>query len=138
MRHTTSNNPTGRSGAKMNPPVLAPLQRPLQPTRHNITSSIFLPRSGKRYIGICASRYHLGHHNIPPHAIQHSGGPCDLSLAGLPPRISPASEYCGRDRGVPKSRLYDWEGMATMGRQNPETRWVESLHSYLSVCPRYL
>jgi hypothetical protein len=32
------------------------------------------------------------------------------------------------------SRLYDWEGIATMGRQNPETRWVESaLVLYLCV-----
>jgi hypothetical protein len=23
-------------------------------------------------------------------------------------------------------RLYDWEGITTMGRQNSETRWVES------------
>jgi hypothetical protein len=28
---------------------------------------------------------------------------------------------------MPKGRLYDWEGMAMMERQNPETRWVESL-----------
>jgi hypothetical protein len=28
---------------------------------------------------------------------------------------------------MPKGWLYDWEGMATMGRQNPETRSVESL-----------
>jgi hypothetical protein len=27
---------------------------------------------------------------------------------------------------MPKGRLYDWEGIATMERQNPETRWVES------------
>ena len=31
-----------------------------------------------------------GHHNTPPHATQHSGSPCGLSLAGLPPKISPA------------------------------------------------
>jgi hypothetical protein len=35
---------------------------------------------------------------------------------------------------MPKSRLYDWEGMATMGRQNPPTRWVERfLVLYLCV-----
>jgi hypothetical protein len=28
---------------------------------------------------------------------------------------------------MPNGRLYDREGMATMGRQNLETRWVESL-----------
>jgi hypothetical protein len=36
-------------------------------------------------------------------------------------------DYCGRDRGMPKGRLYDWEGIAMMGRQNLEIRWVESL-----------
>jgi len=39
----------------------------------------------------------------------------------------PREEYCERDRGVPNGRLYDWEGIATVGRQNPETRWVGSL-----------
>jgi hypothetical protein len=33
---------------------------------------------------------------------------------------------------MPKGRLYDWEGIATMERQNPETRWVES--SFFSIC----
>lgn len=28
---------------------------------------------------------------------------------------------------MPNGRLYDREGMATMGRRNLETRWVESL-----------
>jgi hypothetical protein len=28
---------------------------------------------------------------------------------------------------MPKGRLYDREGLATMGRQNLETRWVEKL-----------
>jgi len=31
---------------------------------------------------------------------------------------------------MPKGRLYDREGMATMGRQNIETRWVEKLACY--------
>jgi hypothetical protein len=35
--------------------------------------------------------------------------------------------YCGRDKGVLKGWLYDWEGIATMERQNSEARWVESL-----------
>jgi hypothetical protein len=36
---------------------------------------------------------------------------------------------------MPKGRLYDREGMATMGRQNLETRWVEKLACYyLCVC----
>ena len=41
---------------------------------------------------------------------------------------------CRRDRGMPRGRLYDREGMATVGRQNPETRWVEvCLVLYLCV-----
>jgi hypothetical protein len=28
---------------------------------------------------------------------------------------------------MPKGWLHNWEGMARMGRQNPETRLVESL-----------
>ena len=40
---------------------------------------------------------------------------------------------------MPNGRLYDRDGMAMMGRQNLETRWVESLLVvYLCVCPRYL
>ena len=36
---------------------------------------------------------------------------------------------------MPKGRLYDREGIATMGRQNLETRWVEKLACYyLCVC----
>jgi hypothetical protein len=35
---------------------------------------------------------------------------------------------------MPNDRLYDWEGIATIGRQNPETCWVESfLVVYLFV-----
>ena len=37
-----------------------------------------------------------------------------------------AFNYCGRDGGIPNGRLYDWEGVATMGMQSPEVRWVES------------
>jgi hypothetical protein len=33
---------------------------------------------------------------------------------------------------MPKDRLYDMEGMATMRRQNLETRWVESF--LFSIC----
>ena len=33
----------------------------------------------------------------------------------------------GGDKGMPNGRLYDREGMATMGRQNLEKRWVEKL-----------
>ena len=32
-----------------------------------------------------------------------------------------------RDNGMLKGWLYDWGGMATTGKQNPETRFVESL-----------
>jgi hypothetical protein len=46
--------------------------------------------------------------------------------------LSLPERYCGRDRGMPKGRLFNWEGMATMGRQNPETRWVESC--LFSIC----
>jgi hypothetical protein len=36
---------------------------------------------------------------------------------------------------MPKGRLYDGEGIATMGRQNLQTRWVEKLaFFYLCVC----
>ena len=39
------------------------------------------------------------------------------------------------DNGMPKGWLYDWGGMATTGKQNPETRFVESLLVvYLCVC----
>jgi hypothetical protein len=38
---------------------------------------------------------------------------------------------------MPNGRLYDREGMATMGRQNLETRWVESLLVPICVCPFY-
>ena len=35
---------------------------------------------------------------------------------------------------MPKGRLYDWEGMAMMGRLSPETRWVKGfLVVYLCV-----
>jgi hypothetical protein len=34
---------------------------------------------------------------------------------------------------MPKGRLYDWEGMAMMGGQNLEIRWVESLLFSMSV-----
>jgi hypothetical protein len=38
-------------------------------------------------------------------------------------------------KGTPKDRLYDKEGMATMGRQDLETCWVEKLAcGYLCVC----
>ena len=36
---------------------------------------------------------------------------------------------------MPKGWLYDWEGMATMGRQNPDTRFGRKLAYCLS---RYL
>jgi hypothetical protein len=39
---------------------------------------------------------------------------------------------------MPKGRLYDWEGMATMGRQNPETRWVESMLFSVRVSSLFL
>jgi len=39
--------------------------------------------------------------------------------------VYPYEMYCEGDKGMPKGRLYDREGMATMGRQNLETRWVE-------------
>src|SRR5271163_4167970 len=35
---------------------------------------------------------------------------------------------------MPNGLLYDWEGMATMGRQNPETRFGRKLACSLSVC----
>jgi hypothetical protein len=37
---------------------------------------------------------------------------------------------------MPNGRLYDREGMATMGRQNLETRWVESL--LVPICVSFL
>ena len=39
-----------------------------------------------------------------------------------------------RDKGMPKGWLYDWEGMATMGRRNPETCLGRKLAYRLSVC----
>ena len=36
---------------------------------------------------------------------------------------------------MPNGRLYDWEGITTIGRQNSETRWVESFLLSISVCP---
>ncbi len=35
---------------------------------------------------------------------------------------------------MPKGWLYDWEGMVTVGRQNPETRFGRKLAYCLSVC----
>ena len=35
---------------------------------------------------------------------------------------------------MPKGWLYDWEGIATMGRQNPETRFGRKPACCLSVC----
>jgi hypothetical protein len=37
------------------------------------------------------------------------------------------SHILWRDNGMPKGWLYDWGDMATTGKQNPETRFVESL-----------
>jgi hypothetical protein len=37
-------------------------------------------------------------------------------------------------KGMPKGWLYSWEGMATMGKQNPETRLRRKLACSLSVC----
>ena len=42
--------------------------------------------------------------------------------------------YCEGDKGMPKGWLYDWEGIATMGRQNPEARFGRKLACFLSVC----
>ena len=39
--------------------------------------------------------------------------------------------YCERDKGVPKGRLYNWEGTTAVGGQNLETRLIESL---LVIC----
>jgi hypothetical protein len=41
--------------------------------------------------------------------------------------------YCERDKGMPKGWLYDWEGVATMERQNPETRFCRTL-ACSSIC----
>jgi hypothetical protein len=38
------------------------------------------------------------------------------------------------DKGMPKGWLYNWEGMATMGKQNPETRFCRRLACCLSMC----
>jgi hypothetical protein len=39
-----------------------------------------------------------------------------------------------RDKGMQKGLVYKWEGMATTGRQNPETRFCRKLPGCLSVC----
>jgi hypothetical protein len=45
----------------------------------------------------------------------------------------------GRDKDKPEGWLYDWKSIATMERQNRETRWVESsLVVYLCYCSYYL
>ena len=53
----------------------------------------------------------------------------DTSISGMLSDMSRSdlfSDYCGRGKGMLKGWLYDWESVATMERQNPETRWVES------------
>ena len=35
---------------------------------------------------------------------------------------------------MPKGWLYDWESIASMERQNPETRWPESLLDVYLLC----
>src|SRR2546423_11053689 len=42
--------------------------------------------------------------------------------------------YCRGDNGMLKGWLYDCEDMATMGRQNSETRFGRKLACCLSVC----
>jgi hypothetical protein len=37
--------------------------------------------------------------------------------------VDSSQDYCEGDKGMPKGWLYVWEGMATMGRQNLETRF---------------
>ena len=35
--------------------------------------------------------------------------------------------YCGRTKDMPKGWSVNWEKRCKVGRQNSETRWVESL-----------
>jgi len=57
--------------------------------------------------------------------------PCSIAEVDCPesPRSfsTSRSQYCGRDRGMPNGRLYDWEGIATVEMQDPETRWAGNL-----------
>jgi len=50
-----------------------------------------------------------------------------------PPQSNVTYYYCEGDQDILKACLNNWEGRATMGRQNPETLFGREL-ALLSIC----